>query len=283
VVLAVGLAGAGCAGGDDDDVAAPSTRAPVTSSTTAMDASLQPEVDPAAGAGTAAPGTPTTVAVPVAARGAWRAWAGALARGDLAGATAASRDAANSWVIVLRVPAEAEARAGRAHTFSGTSRDGPALGGTADAVVLDAELVLTERGPGLERQFRVTRPVVRRSGGEWRVASLDLDGTPLRFSAPGLSRTTEDVTTELLAVLATGPATFAITRSAVPTGRDRALAAGPAALVDAGGARVPAAGSAFSADARPVAVWRFPPVVAIRSLEVTLLDGDRSLDFVFAA
>jgi hypothetical protein len=213
------------------------------------------------------------------ARAAWERWARAVGGGDLAGASGASRDAANGWTAVTRVVAQADAAAGHQHFFSSQlsaatlDRYGP------DKARLNASLDLTERSDQFTRTVHISTPFLSRVDGVWTLIAFDVDGKPVAWSAIGTSRTADGVTTELTALLTAGNATYAITQTSA--GGDVAFDRAAGELTTPDGAKVPSRSHVFVGTRQATGVWRFPATARVQAVRFVLTKSDKALDFSF--
>lgn len=219
----------------------------------------------------------------MAAQRTWRRWASAMVRGQLQDANRASRDGANSWTVITQVVADSDRNAGQAHTFSGTLRGESVLAGNADAVLLRSTLNLRETAPnGLDRHIQITKPLLHRYAGEWFLVSFSLLDQPLHWTAIERTQEIDGVRLEVIAVLGLPKETWLVTRTTVLQG-SRRFTAGGGSLVRRDGATVLLVASAFSGDARPVGVWRFPETGEVHGIHLALRESGTNLRFDFGS
>jgi len=229
------------------------------------------------------PSSKTATAADVAAaRRVWRTWSGAVLSGDFDAAAAASRDGANAWTVVTRIVAESDEARGDAHKFGGTMRGESVVASDSGAVLLDSVLELREVAAAGERTVQITRPLLHKVSGVWFVTSFSAGGRQIRWTAIGVQKEVRGVRLEVLSVLDVLGGTWLVTRTTVAQG-SRSFTAGESELVASAGATKKLVGAFFSADARPVGVWRFPEVDEIRGIRLTLDEDGESLLFAFGS
>jgi hypothetical protein len=275
-LFAAGCSGGGSGGGP---AAADRSAAPTTAPAGATTTTLLTDVTATTGPVGVGAGGPTTTVDVAPVRAAWERWARALASGDLAGASVASRDGANGWTAVTRVVAQSDAAAGHPHSYSGRLTGGSLRSQSGSRASLNADLAFTDRSDQFTRTVQIGEPVLDRVGADWTLVGFKIDGALIGWSAIGAERAAGDVTMQLTALLTAGTATWAITQTTSAT--DVSFDGAGAELTAADGRTVPWSGRAFVGTRQVTCVWRFPATARVAHAHFQLKQSDKPLDFVF--
>jgi hypothetical protein len=223
----------------------------------------------------------TTRPAEQAATEALRSWKRAIADGDLEAAVARSRAEARWWSEVTRVVAAVDARNGHPHRFTVWEDDLHAAQVSSERVSFAGGLRIREEADtGLDRGLRLTDLVVTRGGDSWAVETFVMDGVPLAWRSVGFAQRTAGVRMELLAVVSDSASTWAVTRVSVPADERRQLDPDGGTLIGPAG-RSYLLASAFTAEAAPVGVWRFPHSPEASQLTLRLREGGEVLEFSY--